>query len=98
MENENKVVERTKWLVVICVFALVVYDIAMYLIYGGVATISTIIGNWSIASLWVSVLLGGLLGHFVGSGDGQDWEGYAIRLTLVALSITVGFVSTAIFK
>jgi hypothetical protein len=90
--------KRTAIVVVASVLLLAAYDIAAYLIWGGAATISSAVGNWSAASLWVAVLLGGLLGHLLGSGDGLDAKDYAIRAGLALGSAGVAFFATAIWR
>jgi hypothetical protein len=90
--------KRTAAVVVAAVLALAVYDLGAYLLYGGAATISSIVGNWSAASLWVAVLLGGLLGHLLGSGDGLDAKDYAIRAGLALGSACVAFAATVTWR
>lgn len=59
---------NTQRLVIVTAVAWVVWDVCVYLKVGGAATISTVFGEWMASPYWgllMSVVLGGIVGHFV---------------------------------
>jgi len=83
--------KRTRATVVVTTVALVVYDAVVYAVDGGRATLSSVVGGWLTNTLVVPVLVGGLVGHLLASGDrppspGQ-WTGFvAAGVTLYGLT------------
>lgn len=90
-DSNTRAARRTRVIVIVAVVLLAVYDLVVYLIWGGPATISTAVGNWSGASVLVSVLLGGLLGHLLRSGDSLGVQEYAVRIGAATVAAVVMF-------
>lgn len=82
----------TRWFVIIVAIAVGVWDLVVYLVWGGPATVSTQIGNW-FASSWGWVLLpvtGFVVGHLVGMMPIVTPAVFG-RLALFGFAMVVGY-------
>lgn len=82
----------TMAVILFTVGTLILYDLGVYFLYGGKATLSTAAGNWLAKSFWVVLLFGLFIGHLMGSAmDGLvTWRHLALLLT----AMLVGYLCT----
>lgn len=88
---------RTRVVVLAGVLLYSLYDLWVYLRYGGPATISTAVGEWMAAPWYgwlVCVVVGGLAGHFAGMLPATATYPLG-RLTAFGLSVAAVYLLTA---
>jgi hypothetical protein len=86
-DTKSKAQRLTAVLLIVPLLAWGIYDIVIYWLRGGVATISTVIGGWLAWSYWIVAAFGLLCGHLLGSApeDQRDWNRAAVFTTTVML-------------
>jgi hypothetical protein len=94
-EAEPAAKRATRVVVLATAAVLVAYDLFVYRLVGGAVTISTVVGEWLAASLWVVAAMGLLVGHFLGSvptGTPGDW----LRFVVLAGGVVAGYLLTVL--
>lgn len=94
-EVETRKARRlTAVLLLIPIVLWAAYDVAIYAVRGGQATISVVVGGWLAFSLWIVAAFGLLSGHFFGSTPSKD--GDPLRLLVFLGAFVSGFALTRI--
>ena len=83
---------RTRLILAVSLVALAVYDLGVFAVYGGPASISTAIGQWIAGYWWFAVVFGAVFGHLTammptGTTD-EPWR-WLVVFAAFAASATV---------
>jgi hypothetical protein len=91
MSNTPRTVSR--WIVLLTISAVLLWDLFVYTMYGGWASISAVFGwafSWRYLGWWVIGTFGFVVGHLLGM-VGHDADGYWWRVAVALVAGVVGF-------